>query len=349
MSSWPSNRMLPVTSACSGANPITDSADSVLPEPDSPMIPSRRPASRSNETRSTTVLPPKRTVRSRTSSRLIRAPHPVRWACGSAWARPVASLRRRRVGSIASRSPSPSRLNPSVASTTAMPGNTIAHGCTVTDCWRPWSMRPHDGVATGVRPRKLSAASASDGERGDDRQLHDHGRADVRHDVPPDRAHGRRSRRVGGDDVVAGEHGVRLALDDAGEHDAGAEPDRQRHGPQRAAERGDEHEREHEPRQGDEHVDQVHGGFADPAGSEGAEDAHRQADHGGDHHRHDHDEQGRSGADQHLAEQVLAGTVGAEPMGRRRSAASGRRARPCAGRGASTPARSARRRPPWRR
>jgi hypothetical protein len=72
-----------------------------------------------------------------------------------------AADRLRSRGSIASRSPSPRRLKPSVASTTASPGNTIAPGCTVTDCCSPSSMRPHDGVDTGVRPRYDSAASAS--------------------------------------------------------------------------------------------------------------------------------------------------------------------------------------------
>ena len=54
---------------------------------------------------------------------------------------------------MASRRPSPSRLKPSVASTTASPGNTSVPGWIVIDCCSVSSIRPHEGVDTGVNPR----------------------------------------------------------------------------------------------------------------------------------------------------------------------------------------------------
>ena len=71
-SSTPSNRIEPVTSACSGSRPMTASAVTDLPEPDCPMMPRRSVAPSANEMPSTATarLRPKRTVRSVTSSRL---------------------------------------------------------------------------------------------------------------------------------------------------------------------------------------------------------------------------------------------------------------------------------------
>ena len=166
-SSTPSNITLPDTVATSGPKPTIDNTDSVLPDPDSPMMPSRSPRSTANETSSTTRFPPISTVRCSTCKSVTVQLHPGgrRAAASRPVQRSAAVLtmlvnvgdtvadRPRSCGSTASRRPSPRRLNPSVASTTARPGKTIAPGCTVTDCCRPSSIRPQDGVPTGVRPR----------------------------------------------------------------------------------------------------------------------------------------------------------------------------------------------------
>ncbi len=80
-SSMPSRTTLPVTVATSGANPMIDNADSVLPDPDSPMMPSRSPRSTANETSSTTRFPPISTVRCSTCKSVTARLHPW-WSAG---------------------------------------------------------------------------------------------------------------------------------------------------------------------------------------------------------------------------------------------------------------------------
>ena len=88
-------------------------------------------------------------------------------------------------------------------------------------------------------------------EGGDQRQLHDHGRGDVRQDVPPHRPPRRRPARRRRDHVVLRQHARDLGPHDARQHDARADAERQRHRPHRAVEGGDEHEGEDQRRQGD--------------------------------------------------------------------------------------------------
>ena len=62
--------------------------------------------------------------------------------------------------------------------------------------------------------------------------------------MAPHRPPRRRARSASGQDVVVGQHPRDLAAHDAREHHAEADPDRQRHRPDRAFQGGDEHERE---------------------------------------------------------------------------------------------------------
>ena len=154
-------------------------------------------------------------------------------------------------------------------------------------------------------------------------------------DVAPHRPPRRRARSASGQDVVVGEHARDLAAHDAGEHHAEADPDRQRHRPDRAFQGGDEHECEDQGRQRDQDVDRMRQPFAHPARRDRAQHSECEADQGGDQHRGSGDEQCGPGADEHLREQVLAATIGAEPVRPTRSAATGRPDRPAWGRRAS--------------
>ena len=196
----------PLIVAASGASPTIDSAVSVLPEPDSPIMPRRPPSATANDTPSTTRRPPISTTRSvdleqrvgRSARRLRRSPraerHDGRRTHGGSTGSPRRAPRSR--GSMASRRPSPRRLNPSVASTTARPGNTSAPGWTVIDCCKrlqhpPPRRRRHRG-----QPEVAERGLGEHGEGGDQRELDDHRRGDVGDDVPPHRAPRRRARRA---------------------------------------------------------------------------------------------------------------------------------------------------------
>ena len=151
----------PVTVASSGARPTIASAVSVLPDPDSPMTPSRPPSTISNETPSTTRRPPISTVSPSTSSSAITRPAPP--AIGHR--RRVLIDDAREHGRRRRRPPAQPRVD-GVAQAVAEqveperrrrpppgPGNTSVPGCTVIDCCSDSSIRPHDGVDTGVSPR----------------------------------------------------------------------------------------------------------------------------------------------------------------------------------------------------
>src|ERR1035437_489208 len=118
----------------------------LLPQPDSPTRPRVSPSSRSNETPFTAWTVPSwvrnRTVRSRTESSIV-------------------AYRFRR-GSIASRSPSPRRVNPIARITIATPGKRIRYGAFWRNRAESVSISPHSATrgSPGPSPRNPRPATS---------------------------------------------------------------------------------------------------------------------------------------------------------------------------------------------
>ena len=293
------------------------------------MTPSRPPSTISNDTPSTTARPPivDGQVLDLEQRRASRRPLPRvtgTTAGSSTWSTTLVSTgdtvaeRPRRRGSTASRSPSPRRLKPSVAPTTARPGNTSAPGWTVIVCCSSLEHPPPRRRRHRRQPEVAERGLGEHGEGGDQRQLHDHGRGDVRQDVAPHRAPRRRPARRRRHHVVLGQHARRP-------RPARRAPARR---PSRAPRASDTVHTE-PPRAATNTRARISVGRAMSTSMRWAIDSPttrgvialstpsvspitRRDDDG-----EDGDEQRRAGADEHLAEQVLAGAVGAERVGPR--------------------------------
>ena len=263
-SSTPSKRTLPLTVAASGASPTIASAVSVLPDPDSPMIPSRPPSAICERHAVDDAPPADLDDRSSTSSSTAhRRSAGSATTAGSSTMVDDAGERRRRRGP-----PAQARVD-GVAQAVAEQveaerggdhGEAGEHERARVDRHRLLQGLQHASPRRRRHRRQPEVAQrrlGQHGERGDQRELHDDGRRDVRDDVAPHRPPRRRPRRGGRHDVVLRQHAGDLGPHDPGQHDARGEADRQRHRPHRAAERGDEDEGEDQRGQGDQHVDQV--------------------------------------------------------------------------------------------
>ena len=155
--STPSNTTLPRTTAPAPRLPSTADAVTVLPQPDSPTMPSDFPGSTSKLTRRTTSRPPNDTERSRTDSTASgfsardsatrssavdpRCPGPF-----------VAVLER--FAEVESRSASATSTNDMITSVISRPLGTMSHGCWESDCCASDTMPPQLG-AGGITPRLM--------------------------------------------------------------------------------------------------------------------------------------------------------------------------------------------------
>ena len=222
---------------------------------------------------------------------------------------------RRSRGSVASRRPSPRRLKPRVASTSASPGSSTGHGCTVTVFCRPLR------VQSPRRPTPLGEPEVGERRLGEDRRARPPGtaarsrpaRCSAGCGVAPCATSTSRTRGRG-EDVVLGEHAVALGAQDPRQHHARPEAEGERHGEQRRLEQPDQHDGQHQRRNGDEHVDEVGDRLAEIARRDRADHGEHATDHAGDQRRRERHEQADAGPDQHLREQVGTTGVGAEEV-----------------------------------
>ena len=297
---------MPDAASPSGSSPRAASEVSDLPEPDSPITPSRSPGASENDTSRTSVAAPAVTDSPETSSTLI--------VPSASSGRYVAQA----VGEeVHAEDEHDDRDTGAMAPT----------GAVSTVPWASCSIRPHDALGGGApRPRYDRLASASTATPNWSARRDRQRRGDVRQDVAADDA-GQRVPLVRAAvtncscSTRRARMRVRRAIDRGHR-----EPDREDRGAERRALHCDDEHREQEHGEGDHDVERRRERVIDP-GSARAPSRVRPAvpSDAGEESRAGTDQQCDARPDHELREQVAAEAVGAEQVRRRSGLRGGRR------------------------